>query len=106
VVLWFSGVLCSVLFLSVLSSGTNGDRYAAHRRTEGYKTAANTAKSCMQSLSDLVYRDPLATRAVLGDRQLRVSDGVTKGTDDTPERSAYTHTRRGDHADTLVYAGR
>ena len=57
----------------------------------------------MQSLSDLVYRDPLATRAVLGDRQLRVSDGVTKGTDDTPERSTDTaHTRRGDHADTLV----
>lgn len=33
----------------------------------------------MQALADMVHNDPVATRSVLGDRQLRVSDGVTKG---------------------------
>lgn len=33
----------------------------------------------VQALADMVHDDPIATRSVLGDRQLRVSDGVTKG---------------------------
>ena len=33
----------------------------------------------MQALADMVHDDPIAARSVLGDRQLRVSDGVTKG---------------------------
>lgn len=62
---------------SYAKHGTRGDRYAAHRRTEGYKTAANTARSCTQSLADMVRGDPRIARTVLGDRKLRVSDGIS-----------------------------
>ena len=50
---------------SLKKHGTRGDRYAAHRKTDGYKTDLNTARVCTQALADLVYRDDTMSRLVL-----------------------------------------
>ena len=65
--------LGAVVVCTLLVAGTKGDRYAAVRRTEEYKSSLNTMKSCMQVCLEVLVG--ILLRRVAGDYCVRAGVG-------------------------------